>query len=62
MLILVKLFAKYVVIIYALGSRYIKSSASESKPFQSRSKGEIPGRARPKITAEPFEIETGVPS
>ena len=26
----------------------MKSSASESKPFQSRSKGEIPGRARPK--------------
>ena len=25
--------------------RYMKSSASESKPFQSRSKGEIPGRA-----------------
>ena len=24
----------------------MKSSASESKPFQSRSKGEIPGRAR----------------
>ena len=47
MLILMKLFAKYV-IIYALGSRYIKSSASESKPFQSRSKGEIPGRARRK--------------
>ena len=48
MLILVKLFAKYVVIIYALGFRYIKSSASESKPFQSSSKGEIPGRARRK--------------
>ena len=48
MLILVKLFAKYVVIIYALGSRYMKSSASESKPFQSRSKGEIPGRAKRK--------------
>ena len=27
---------------------YIKSSASESKPFQTRSKGEIPGRARGK--------------
>ena len=26
----------------------MKSSASESKPFQSRSKGEIPGRARQK--------------
>ena len=28
--------------------RYMKSSASELKPFQSRSKGEIPGRARRK--------------
>ena len=28
--------------------RYMKSSASEPKPFQSRSKGEIPGRARRK--------------
>ena len=26
----------------------MKSSASKSKPFQSRSKGEIPGRARRK--------------
>ena len=26
----------------------MKSSASESKPFQSRSKGEIPGQARRK--------------
>ena len=28
--------------------RYMKSSASESTPFQSRSKGEIPGQARQK--------------
>ena len=28
--------------------RYMKSSASESKPFQSRSKGEILGQARQK--------------
>ena len=28
--------------------RYTKSSASESKPFQTRSKSEIPGRARQK--------------
>ena len=27
---------------------YMKSSASKSKPFQSRSKGEIPGGARRK--------------
>ena len=38
-----------------------KSSASESKPFQSRSEGEIPGRARRKERPEPFQIETGVP-
>ena len=40
-LILDKLLTEYVIIIYAL-VRYMKSSASESKPFQSRSKGEIP--------------------
>ena len=34
-------------IIYALGSVHEKS-ASESKPFQSRPKGEIPGQARRK--------------
>ena len=45
MLISVKLLTKYV-IIHAFG--YIKSSASESKPFQSHSKGEIPGWARRK--------------
>ena len=28
--------------------RYMKSSASKSKPFQSRPNGEIPGRARRK--------------
>ena len=28
--------------------RYTKSSVSESKPFQTRSKSEIPGRARQK--------------
>ena len=38
MLILVKLLAKY-----ALASAHI-SSSSESKPFQSHSKGETPGR------------------
>ena len=48
MLISVKLLTKYVIIIYALGQRDMKSSASESKPFQSRSKGEIPGWARRK--------------
>ena len=38
----------------------MKSSASESKAFQSRSKGEIPGRARRKERL--FQIETGVPN
>ena len=39
----------------------MKSSASESKPFQSRSKGETPGLDRQKNKAEQFQIETGVP-
>ena len=39
----------------------MKSSASESKPFQSRSKGEIPSWAG-RETAESFQIETGVPN
>ena len=38
----------------------MKSSASESKPFESRSKGEIPCQDRQKKTAEPFQIEKGV--
>ena len=48
MFISVKLLTKYIIIIYPLDIRYMKSSASKSKPFQSRSKGEIPGRARRK--------------
>ena len=47
MFLSVKLLTKYVIRIYALGSVQ-KSSASESKAFQSRFKGEIPGRARRK--------------
>ena len=47
MLISVKLLTKYVKLIMHK-VRYMKSSASESKQFQSRSKGEIPDRARPK--------------
>ena len=35
-------------ILVKLHSKKMKSSASESKPFQSRSKGEIPCRARRK--------------
>ena len=45
MLILVKLLAKYVIIIYALGSVH-ESSEFESRPFQSRYTIEIPGQAR----------------
>ena len=54
MFISVKLLTKYVIIYlcirfgHFLLVRYMKSSASESKPFQSRSKGEIPARARRK--------------
>ena len=47
MLILVKLLAKFVIKIYPLGSVH-ESSTYESKPFQSRSKGEISDRARRK--------------
>ena len=45
MLILVKLLAQYLIIIHTLGEAH-ESLSSESKPFQSRSKGEIQGRAR----------------
>ena len=62
MLISVKLLTKYV-IRFMHQVRYMKSWASESKAFQSPSKDEIPGRARRKeLTAEPFQIETGVPN
>ena len=47
MFISVKLLTTYVIRVYAL-NRYMKSSASESKAFQSRLKGEIPGLARQK--------------
>ena len=45
MLSSVKLLAKYLIIIYALGW-HMKSSASESELFQSRSKAEISAWAR----------------
>ena len=35
----------------------MKSSASESKPFESRSKGEIPGRARQKKRLSGSELQ-----
>ena len=37
----------------------MKSSASESKPFQSRSKGEIPGRARRKERLSRSKLKQG---
>ena len=40
----------------------MKSSASESKPFQSRCKGGIPGPGWAKRTPEPFQIVLGVPN
>ena len=47
--ILLKLLTKYVIIISFMHQvRYMKSSASESKPFQSHPKGEIPRWARQK--------------
>ena len=48
MLISVNLLTKYVINKIRHLVRYMKSSACESKPFQSRSKGEIPGRTRRK--------------
>ena len=40
----------------------MKSSASESKPFQSRSEGEIPSRARRKERLSRSKLKTGVPN
>ena len=40
----------------------MKSSASESKAFQSRSQVESPGQARGKEPLSPSNIETGVPN
>ena len=39
----------------------MKSSVSESKPFQSRSKGEIPGRARRKKQLSRFKLKQAIP-
>ena len=46
MLISVKLLTKTVIIIYALGLVHEKFGVWIKKPYQSRSKREIPGRAR----------------
>ena len=40
----------------------MKSSASESKPFQSRSKGEIPGRAWRKEQLSRFKLKQVIPN
>ena len=56
MLILAKMLAKYFIIIYAFGS-VIKSSVSGTKPFQSRSTVEIPGRARRKERLSRSELK-----
>ena len=53
---------KYIIIICALGFWYMKSLVSKSKTFQSWSTVEIPDWARPKKTAQPFQIEIGVPN
>ena len=58
MLILVKLLAKYTIIIYALGFWYMKSLVSKSKTFR----GCSTDWARRKKMAEPFQIEIGVPN
>ena len=62
MLMLVKLLAKYIIIIYALGFWYMKSLVSKSKTFQSCSTVEIPDWARPKKRAQPFQIKIGAPN
>ena len=58
MLISVNLLTKYVINKIRHLVRYMKSSASESKPFQRRNSR--PGQA--KRTPEPFQIETGIPN
>ena len=60
MLILVKLLANNVIMIYAC--RHMESSESESKPFQSRSTFQIPGRTRRKERLSLLQIEMGVPN
>ena len=54
MLISVKRMTKYDIRFDALG---IVSSASESKPFQSHSKGELPGRTRRKEQLSPSKLK-----
>ena len=57
MLISVELLSKYVIIIYALGYGHEKLAASESKPFQSRSTAEMPGRARRKERLSLYKLK-----
>ena len=60
MLISVKLLTKYVIIIYALGSAHEKFGVwIKAVPKSLQRQNSRPGKA--KRTAEPFQIETGVP-
>ena len=52
--------AKYVIMIYACS--HMKGSASESKPFQSRSTFQTPGRTRREERLSLLQIEIGVPN
>ena len=61
MLISVKLLTKYVIIIYALGSVHEKFGVwIKAVPKSLQRRNSRPGRA--KRTAEPFQIEIGVPN
>ena len=61
MLISVKLLAKYVIIIYALGSVHEKVGVwVKAVPKSLQRRNYQTGQA--KRTAEPFQIETGVPN
>ena len=61
MLISVKLLTKYVIIIYALGSVHEKFGVEiKAIPKALQRRNSRPGQA--KKTAEPLQIETGVPN
>ena len=61
MLISVKLLKKYVIIIYALGSVHERLAVgNKAVPKALQRRNSRPGQA--KRTAEPLQIETGVPN
>ena len=63
MLISVKMFTKYVMIIYALDLVHEKFGIKvESKSNQSRSKGEIPGWARQKEWLSRSQLKSSIPN